>query len=78
VDKGDSGLQEMTEGRTAKTQQNLLLYRLYLLGLGGCQPPLAVSFNQRVVGSIPTALTKQNQKLSVEKRALIRVRFRAR
>jgi hypothetical protein len=26
-----------------------------------------VSFNQRVVGSIPTALTKQNQRLKLEK-----------
>jgi hypothetical protein len=49
----------MTAGRTAKTHQNLLLYRFYLPGLGGCQPLLAVSFNQRVVGSIPTALTNK-------------------
>ena len=65
MDKGDSGLREMTEGRTAKTQQNLLLYGLYLPGLGGCQPLLAVSFNQRVVGSIPTALTNKNNDLAM-------------
>ena len=49
----------MTEGRIVKTQQNPLFFRLYLLGSGGCQPLLAVSFNQRVVGSIPTALTSE-------------------
>ena len=66
MDKVDGGLREMTKGRTAKIQQNPLLWRLCLPGSGGCQPLLAVSFNQRVVGSIPTALTiksKLNQRL---------------
>jgi hypothetical protein len=49
----------MTEGRIVKTQQKPLVFRLYLLGSGGCQPLLAVSFHQRVAGSIPAALTNQ-------------------
>jgi hypothetical protein len=57
VDKGGRGLRKMTEGRIVKTQQNPLFFRLYLLGSGGCQPPLAVSLNQRVQGSSPCAPT---------------------